>query len=216
MKNIALFLFLVILSASSIMLLSPKIIPQKLITSQASPTPAKIHPFSVEIAPNQSLRGTIATSSGTILWQSRIATEPAVLNRTIPLQQGEVLETKSDGRMTINFDKSVTLMLSKNTQLNLAQTLPTNLVFVQPRGTITYTKMTRSPISIKSLHILCNQVSGKMSVTVDDIGGTVTVDVASGSAKAAFNDTDAVTQVVAVNEGEQLVYDDETRTTTVK
>lgn len=45
--------------------------------------------FNPGTAPNDSLKGNIATFSGTVKWQSRIATEAAQINLPVPIQQGE-------------------------------------------------------------------------------------------------------------------------------
>lgn len=171
--------------------------------------------FSLADAPADSLRATITKLSGDVTWQSRTATEAAPLTASRILQQGEILTTGSGGTASLTFAGSCLITLSPDTELNLTQTLPANIVLEIPNGRITSEKKCPEPISIRSMHLLLSQIEGTLQFTALD-DGTIIIGVTDGSAQVGFNDSDNVSTVLTINAGESLTYDDSTRTTDLK
>ncbi|SRR5258708_3819520 len=167
--------------------------------------------FSLINPPSQSLRGTIASISGEVAWQSRIATEPAKISAPQMLQQGENIVTGDTGTVTVQFTSSGTITLAPQTELDIIQTLPVNFVFAQNKGTATYSINGTIPISIRSLHVLLSLQPGNIVITTDKQNSLVTAAVYTGSIQAAFNDIDYMSHVMTVTNGNTLIFHDDTR-----
>jgi hypothetical protein len=172
--------------------------------------------FSLEKAPADSLIGEIASISGKVAWQSRIAPVSILINAPLKLQQGEEVDTYSDGNATINFPKIATMSASFNTQLSFIQTLPENFVVWQKQGLADYNKNGEVQISVVALDLLINLDLGQCSILVDKDTAKVTVSVKTGLATVAFNDSDNNTNVVSLKTGDQYVFDDNTKTGVVR
>lgn len=168
--------------------------------------------FSLENAPRDSLRGQIATMSGEIFWQSRTATEPAKLLTPIILQQGENLIASDGGKMVVNFPADLTISLTPRSQINIIQTLPVNLVFEQPAGTITYEASQSGTISVRSRRLLVNFTDGQVQVNTDSDNHVVTVGVFKGEGKLSYNDRNFTSQVVNLPAGRIFIFNDDRRT----
>jgi len=167
--------------------------------------------FSIDAAPKNSIKGKIESLSGKVKWESRTATAPSEIIKSVIIQQGETLETGEDGNATIIFPEILTINLSSQSKLSITQTLPTNFVFDQSNGSITYEKNGQTPISIRSLHLLTAMNSGKIILTIDKETAEITISVKKGSATAAFNDLENLSNVVNIKEGEKFVFNDDTR-----
>lgn len=172
--------------------------------------------FSVANAPSESLRAPIISIHGDVSWQSRTASIAAPITAPQTLQQGEILSTGQSGTASLSFLNTCTISLSPDTELNLAQTLPSNIVLEVPTGQITSDKKCSNPLSIRSMHLLLRQLEGTLKVTADDTEDTITIVMVSGSAQLAFNDTDNVSTVLTILKGQTLTYDDSTRTTDIE
>lgn len=171
--------------------------------------------FSVEQAPSESKKGIIASMSGTVEWESRVATVPAQLTTPIPVQQGESLTTVDDGQVSVNFSDIGSVTLAPKSKIEFIQTLPGNFVVNQSEGTIHYQKTGSTPIAIRSLHLLIT-MTGTITVTVDKDTGIITVVVNNGSATVGFNDLQYISHVVNINSGQEYIFDDMQRTGTLK
>lgn len=171
--------------------------------------------FNPEKAPTESLRGKIATFSGIIKWQSRIATEAARVNLPAFIQQGEQIETEDNGKLTIEFPNVSLIKISPDSQINFAQTLPANIVLVQSKGLVQYQKSGKENISIRVLHLLIQQTSGEMIVSISKDRPLITVNIKKGEATIAYNDAANISQEVTINEGKQLIFNDSTREITL-
>jgi hypothetical protein len=167
--------------------------------------------FSVENAPSQTLSGKIASMSGSVAWQSRTADYATLINSPVKLQQGEAISTYENGKATINFPAIGNMTFSPNTQVNFIQTLPANFVVEQKQGISTYTKNGNIPVSIRALDLLINLEEGNCTVSVDKDSANITVTVNSGSIKVAFNDINNNTNIVTINEGEQYLFNNNTK-----
>lgn len=172
--------------------------------------------FSIENAPTNSFQGTIATISGTVDWQSRIATQPATITQPQLVQQGENIFTKDDGMTILQFPGNNSLKMHPNSELDIIQTLPQSFVFVQNYGTIDYITSGTIPVSVRSLHLLVALSPGESSVQVDQILPVVTVAINSGSAQIGFNDLQYMSNVLSIPQGNKLIYNDATRKTSVE
>lgn len=164
--------------------------------------------FSIADPPSASLKGNLLSFTGTVDWQSRIATQPAQLTALRQIQQGETLETKTDGAATAQFPKAGFISLAPSTQIDFAQTLPDTIVFVQDSGEATYTATkSNTPLSIRSLDLLTRIENGTSTITIAGDDNTITVQVQSGQAIEAYDDTNYVSHVVTISEGQQFIFD---------
>ncbi|NMC36291.1 hypothetical protein GYA49_04575 [Candidatus Beckwithbacteria bacterium] len=171
----------------------------------------QITDFSLEDAPAESLRGTIASRNGEILWQSRIATQSSVLVGDKILQQGEILETGKDGIIEVKFVDAALVHMFENTKVEIVQTLPVNLVFNQSRGTVTYKNLGEAPVSIRSINLLVNLTKGLIDIDVDDQTGEVSLSLVEGKARVAYNSTDFESKVWDLEAGDSFLYDSNER-----
>jgi hypothetical protein len=212
MKVFLSFLVMFVLSAGITFFLThnPVAKPQPLIK------PLSESAFSVEDAPSDSLRGHIATMSGEILWQSRVATAPAALITQPEILQGENIVTKETGTIVLDYKNAARITIQPDSELDIVQSLPANLVMTQQSGTITFEKLGSVPLSVKSSNLLVNQDQGKMSITVSPDQTSVTVDVLEGTAHAAYTDENNTSQVTEIPEGNEFVFDISTQTSSLK
>ncbi len=171
--------------------------------------------FSLQKAPTESLQGKIATFSGIIKWQSRMATEAARVNLPTFIQQGEQIETDYTGKLTIEFPGVSLIKISPDSQINFAQTLPANIVLVQSKGSVQYQKLGKENISARVLHLLIQQTSGDMIVSISKDKPHITINIKKGEATIAYNDAENISQEVTINEGKQLIFNDLTREITL-
>src|SRR3990167_10296524 len=99
MKDLVLFIISLVLGIGAVVgysILKKKNIPQKQEINKKS----QAANFSIDSPPSESLKGSIDSRSGTLLWESRIASSPAKLEDTIQIQQGERLLTEDKSSAT--------------------------------------------------------------------------------------------------------------------
>jgi hypothetical protein len=102
--------------------------------------------------------------------------------------------------------------MDTNSHLSIVQTLPSNSTLIQDSGTIFYKKIDSTlPLGVRVLHLLIQQQSGEMEVSVDDQTPIITIKVSSGAITLAFNDTKNISNVVSIDEGNTYTFDDEKR-----
>lgn len=188
----------------------PLIVPTAKI-EVASKSAAPTDTFSVENAPPNSIRGIVATFSGEVQWQSRVATEPAKLENVIPIQQGEKLSTGNTGKITINFDSFGSVNLSPKTEISIIQTLPVNFVFDQASGSAQFISLGTSPFSVRTLRLLSTISTGSATVNVDEKTNFVTFGLKSGLATIAYNDDQFISQILNLKAGQKFVFDSDGR-----
>ncbi|MBI3980725.1 hypothetical protein HY345_01885 [Candidatus Microgenomates bacterium] len=177
--------------------------------------PEKITPsksaFSLENAPTESLKATISSISGEILWQSRTATEPgALLSKDLPIQQGEKLIASKSGSLTLNFDLAGELSLFPNTEIEIVQTLPVNLVFKQTQGVVDYESKANT-FAVLINRLLVSFSNAAANVSVNDTTGVITVKVYRGQVTAAYNDKNFLSQRFLLQENDRFIFDNEKR-----
>lgn len=165
--------------------------------------------FSLEEAPDKSLRGTIISYSGIVDWQSRTATQPAKLTELKTIQQGEALTTGDDGKVTLQIPGVASISALPNSTINFIQTLPENLVIEQNSGSASYRSDGKTPISIRSFDLLTIVQNGMVTVSVDKNQHISTVTVQKGSVTEGFNDTQNLSNVITVAEGYQFIFNND-------
>ncbi|MGI8419208.1 MAG: hypothetical protein ACR2LN_01035 [Candidatus Levyibacteriota bacterium] len=184
-------------------------------TAQKIAEKAKASAFSLEKAPTDSLQGKIATLSGIVNWQSRIATQPAQIKKPRFIQQGEELRTGKDGTVSVQIYNGPFLTLLPNSHVNFIQTLPSSIVITQDQGTVTYRTQGKK-VSIESLSLLTTLNEGIMTVSVDQALDTVAIDVKKGNTTEAYNDSDNRSNVLPVTSGHTFLFNDDTLTESVE
>lgn len=172
--------------------------------------------FSIDEAPKNSIKGTIESMLGIVKWESRIATAPSEIIKPVTISQGEVLETDKNGEATITFKNIASITLSSESKISITQTLPINFVFDQKQGSITYEKLGETPISVRALHLLTKINYGKIILSIDKETGEITINAKKGSAQIGFNDINNVSTVKDIQEGEKVIYNDDTRETSTE
>lgn len=191
--------------------------PSPLSDTAVSPTPSGTYQFSIEPPPSDTLVGIITQMDGTIQWESRVATEPAELTEKVPVAQGEKLITDKDGTISVQFATDTTIALEPESELNIVQTLPASFVFNQLKGTVTYDQDTDTiPVAVRARHLLIRIRSGSIIISFADDDPYITVDGTKGAFEVAYNDRELVSHRLSVEEGDTLIFDDETRTTRVR
>lgn len=213
MKTTLLFIFSLVIGITLIYIVKMGIRQANYATN---PDPKPVS-FSLEKAPSESIKGNITSLSGNVGWQSRIATEPAQIISFPELQQGEAVETKDNGKMTLQFGNILASNLSPNTFLNFIQTLPTQFVIDQSKGKTEYVKLGETPLTVRSFGLLINIESGNVVVSINDKLGVMTSTVKKGSITAAYNDPKQETaNVLTVNEGSQYIFNNDTKQGEIK
>jgi len=210
MRNIGLFIIGLSIGAGSIF-------GYIRLTTRSPQKPLKtvkqVSTFSTDAAPSQSLKGTIASRSGTLFWESRIATEPAQLNDTVQIQQGERLITKDKSDASIHFDKVGTMILSENADVSFVQTLPIDCVIEQKKGTVTYKTEEGIPLSVRIRSAIITNISGTVQITVADGDPIILISTIKGTTQIGFNDLDYISHVFTLREGQIYEYNSDERTT---
>lgn len=167
--------------------------------------------FSLENAPSESLKGKIISMTGKVNWESRIATEEAELSKDTTLQQGEQIDTKEDGNITVQFGDKASVIISPKTQIDIIQTLKEDVVFSQASGSAVYKKTGDYPVSVRVKHILVEN-GGQVSVSMDEVNPSlITISADSGSSTLAFNDQDYMSNKVILTERQKYLFNDDTR-----
>lgn len=168
---------------------------------------AKTEGFSLERAPSNALQGKIVSLSGTVSWQSRIATQPAQIKEPRTIQQGEELRTGTNGSVSVQIMDGPTIILLPNSHVNFIQTLPTSIVITQDQGTVTYTA-SKSSLSVDGLSLLTAMTDGKMTISVDQDQKTVITTVSEGTTTEAYNDANNTSSTTMVSAGNTFLFDD--------
>lgn len=202
--NILIFIVAFILGIGSQLYVQRTLTKQsEVVTTTKKTVPA----IALKNAPENALKGDLSASSGTILFQDRIATKPATLLSPVQIQQGETLETTADGKATVKFGTILTTELNSQTKLNYVQTLPENIVINQLTGKATYITATSSPVSIRSLHTVI-KIESESVMTIETDDGLIDIEVTKGSIIVGYNDLENISTIVKVKEGYVFRYDD--------
>ena len=161
--------------------------------------------FSIETAPSESLRGKIISMTGEISWQSRIATEAAKISVPQTIQQGEKLITGEKSNLSLDFPNACSVEFSPQTEIEIIQTLPKNIVFSQTSGTGEYVKTGSYPVSVRVLSLLAEN-DGDMIVSVDPENPLIILTQKSGQTIVAYNDLNYVSHETTIASGRTLTF----------
>ncbi len=187
----------------------------QIIYSQELNTPIATSSFSLDVAPGESLRGTIVSLSGDVLWQSRTATEPAKINKPMQIQQGEGIKTLEKGKALVIFANIANLSIDPKTEINFTQTLPTNILIEQNSGTVEYMKLNNNPLSVRSLDLLTQINSGSIVAFISENQPYIIINVKSGSITVGYNDINYITQTLDITAGNSLIFKTDTKRVSV-
>jgi len=171
--------------------------------------------FSLAKAPSESLKGTVASMSGTVTWLSRAATKPVQIHASHTIQQGETVSTGKNGEAVVTINNEAAISLSHNTDVNFIQLLPINLVLVQNDGAVTYQNSIQAPISVRSFDLLTLLTQGIVVISADQENKMVTITVQKGVATEGYKDVKGDSKVITLNAGEHFAFDDTTKEGTV-
>ena len=171
--------------------------------------------FSLDTPPSQSLQGAITFLSGEVEWQSRTATEPAKITKPRQVQQGEEVKTLDSGQLTIVFPEIAGITVYPKTEIDIIQTLPTNILIGQNSGTADYKKLDNNSLSVRSQNLLIKINQGEIMISVDENKPYITANVITGSVTVAYNDMNFITKLIAVSSGESLLFRTDTKRITV-
>ena len=166
--------------------------------------------FSPENAPTDSLKAQITKMTGWVDWQGRTATEATRISSPITIQQGENLQTKEDSSLSLIFPEAGTVVMSEKTEMDIIQTLPSNIVFLQASGAAEYTKIGSDPITIRAKKLIAS-IEGELAVSIDEERPWVTLSQKSGSSVVAFNDLKYVSHLLKISEGQTYTFNYGTR-----
>ena len=203
MKQILLFLGCVGIGIA-VVIWYPK---QKSTPVPTSISPTTIPAFSIEEAPSNALQGTMRNLDGDVSWQSRTATEPALLTSPVPVRQGELIRTAENGSVTVLFPGSCSIDIGTDAIVDVIQTLPGHIVLRQDQGTVLYNATADCPLSVRTRRILTVIQEGTIAVNLDADSDLISVRVRKGVAEVAYNDVDNVSTVLSVREGERFLFD---------
>lgn len=210
MKMKAVLLFLVFFLAGIAVILSY----QYLLPSQfhfPMLKPAITTKFSLANAPSNSIRGTIASMSGTINWLSRTADKPVTITSKRTIQQGEDLSTGQNGKAAVNIHNTALVSLSPNTHVSFIELLPQNFVINQVKGSVIYETTIQVPVSIVTNDLLTVANNGIFSITYNPDSSTVSVYVGRGVATEGYEDSQNNSNVVPLSEGQTYIFNTTTR-----
>jgi hypothetical protein len=208
MKVFFSFLVMFILSAGIMFFLTNKPVEK----NEALVKPISTSAFSMEDAPSESLRGHIASMSGDVLWQSRVATEPAQLVAQRDIMQGENLVTKDTGTLELIYQNVADIIVDQDSEIDIVQALPASIVITQQNGNVTYKKSGSIPLAVKISGLLVSLEEGTVTITFDNANTSVNVVASNGKAKVAYTDSDNTSEVTEVETGNTFVFDTDSLT----
>ncbi len=186
-------------------------VPEPIITIAKKEPNFEPTKFSLEKAPSDSIKGQITAMSGDIWRQTRTATEPAKLTEPDVIQQGEVLIASDEGKLTVNFNPAATISLFPDTQVEIIQTLPLNLVFNQTKGIGQYQVSGTNPVTIRSFNLIVNIDEGLININTDAETGVITLSLKTGAAKVGYNSPEFDSKVWRLEAGDVFEYDSNER-----
>lgn len=188
---------------------------EKPLVNPASSSPLSQTKFSIENAPTSSLKVQVSTMSGKILYESRVATEPAEVKTLTQVQQGETLVTDQTGTLKAQIPGQLNINLSPKTELEFSQTLPSNIVLTQNKGQVEYFRSGSDPVSVRSNDLLIQMDGTSLVIIVNDAESRITVEATKGSAKVGYNDPNQISTVKSLSEGDTLIFNEDTKTARV-
>jgi len=110
----------------------------------------------------------------------------------------------------IKFPDACQIDLSEETELEIVQTLPENILFHQISGDVDYVKTGDYPISVRVDYLLI-EANGDFSVSINPNWPVVYVTMKSGSATAAYNDLNFLSHEIKILKGKTYTFNYDTR-----
>lgn len=203
MKSLVLLVFSIIFGFASVALF---FIVHKQVEVRQIPLPKPSISFSLENPPPKSIRGNVVSITGDVVWESRIATEASTLTKNIPLVQGEFIETKDNGIVSVQFPKASFITLAPKSKIYFVQAIPKNLVIVQESGSVQYEQTGSIPISVRTLGLLVSQDTGEIHISINALGSKVTVTADTGNVTLAYEDKDNLSILENLEERDRFVF----------
>lgn len=213
MRLIVIFLFFLLVGFGSIFVYAYSQHKQNILFNSNSTITTK---FSLQNAPEDSLKGIIASMSGIVNWQPRTATQAIRLHSPRKIQQGEELGTGKNSGASMVIQNAEEIIESSNSYINFIQMLPINIVIAQSAGTVFYGGTGASSMTVRTLDLITSIDRALAIISFDKSGSTVTVKVQKGSVTEGYIDSDGDSATVTVAAGQQFVFDDTTQTGTVQ
>ncbi len=178
--------------------------------------PAIATKFSMATAPIESLKGNIASMSGTATWLSRTAENPVKLKSPRSIQQGEELGTSKNGNVAVVIQNAEAIILSPNSLVTFIQMLPINIVLEQTSGSVMYQNTGQSAMSVRTFNLITAINRGSAEISMDQKTNAITVTVDKGLVTEGYLDANGNSNVINVNAGQQFVFDEIALTGTVE
>ncbi len=188
--------------------------PDSIVTRSTpeTPTPSFTTAFSLEQAPRDSVRGQIMKLEGLVLWQSRMATEPAQLREGTRIQQGEKIVTTENSSLKVHFASQSAILLNPESEVEIIQTLPIEHVFKHNQGEALYQSFSGSSISVRSLNMILNlQATASAMLTTYPEIEEVVIDIKTGQGTVAYNSPEFESKLWSLKRGDIFVYDSSKR-----
>lgn len=173
--------------------------------------------YSLMNAPSKSLKGEIVSMSGMVTLHLRNSTKTVRVKSPIPLQQGEEISIGSKGKAVVQIQDDALFTVSSDSQINLIQLLPINLVVKQNIGDIYYQTNGNAGVTVISFGLLTGMSRGWATVSIGNTNNEkiVTILVKRGYVTEGYLDKQKVPHVVSVTEGDKFIYNENTRNGTV-
>jgi hypothetical protein len=173
--------------------------------------------FSLENAPQQSLKGEVASYSGNVAWISRTAVVSSLIKSKIKIGQGEEIIAQGNGTATLIFPVGILIQMESNSNISIIQTLPVSIVIAQDKGTVSYKNTNNKiPLSVNGLDLLISMSQGICQISVDKENANVVINVSSGFATAVFIDNENNTQTKTIESGREMDFNNNTKQATVE
>jgi hypothetical protein len=208
MKSFILIFLFILIGAAISLLYFTKIANNKIYTSintSLSPSIKPTSEFNIDKAPPFSLKGRVISLDGKVDWLSRSASASSNLIISQVLQQGESVFTGDNSEVTIQFDK-VNIALNSNTQINIIQTLPVNILIEQVGGTADFSNYSSYPLTVRIKRFLIKMDEGKFISLVNEENNQIIVKPTEGLIQVAYVNINGITKTIKVSKGNLFQY----------
>lgn len=164
------------------------------------------------IPPVQALDGKVTKVTGEAEKQPRDQEEAVKVENELVIQEGEQITTNTRGAVSITFPSTLEISLQPQTVLSFLSTDPTHFLTRQDQGTTTYqTDEATVTLSVRALHGLFSISQGRATITVNPDKKVIIFTVQLGNGTVGYINKENKTQIVEVNAGYVLTFDDNNR-----
>ena len=184
---------------------------QKRFENIISPTVTPILTFSLDEAPSKSLVGVVFPVTGNVGIITRTATEAAKIDAKTEIKQGESIVVGTDSTAKLEFSGMLRADIDTDTQLDLIQTLPANIVISQNTGKVTYVKTSEIPLTVRIFRLIVDFTQASIEIEVDAKLNTTRVSILEGDATLAYNNLSGVVVKKQLASGEVFLFSNLTR-----